>query len=272
MIVCRQNNGPGWNLANGASHAPAYCNRVFQCQRGNARSTATQKGSQRAGSFRRRDNRVQIGNQFGSKRLMKCVGKVSTHRPVISTNECGGDSTGIPATANRTRSINPVRQNLASSTRFYFVIWNQHYALEPRRHFETLHQGRARYRESAITCRRGIIRMTLQLSAQLKEYIATNRITGEPIQAAHQAEPNRCAAAQSAGTWQTFPDPAGEGKWAEPSLLEENVRGRVQHLRHRLWPRCSLNRNPVIQAQRHSQAIEPWSKIGDTRGDANGNC
>ena len=113
--------------------------------------------------------------------------------------------------------------------------------------------------------------MTFQLSAQLKKIFSTNGITGEPIQTAYHTDPHRCATAQAPRTRHGFVNPAGEGKWTNTNLLEEKAGGGVQNVRQ---PSClidSLHRNPVVQAQRHPQAIEPWSKIRDARWNANRN-
>src|SRR5205814_8799591 len=119
---------------------------------------------------------------------------------------------------------------------------------------------------------RRIIGMAFQLSTQFKKQVTANRITGEPIQTVHQADPNRRATPQSPGTWHIFTDHTREAKGPDTSLLEENLCCRVQHFGHALRPNHSLNRNQVVPAERHPQAIKTWSKVGDARWNANGNC
>ena len=132
MVICRKDDRSRWDSADGPHHPSGNFTRFIHRQRGNARSATTQECSQRACAFRLRNDSRKIGYEPRAKRLMKRVSKVSAQRLIISTNERGGNSTGITGTPDRIGSINSIRQNFASRTGFYFVIRNQYNALQAR--------------------------------------------------------------------------------------------------------------------------------------------
>lgn len=141
--------------------------------------------------------------------------------------------------------------------------------MKPGSNCEFLRPRAARDNKSPKFGWRSIIGMAFQSCAQLKYLQTRERPSQERVQAVQHAETHGDATAESARLRHIAADRAGERKRRPPCSDEKPASGFSGHSTGS-WNSGAMDRDTIINPQRHSQAIKARPEIGSGGGDAHG--